>query len=262
MNVGWVLIGVEACMVMALLGMAYFLRQPDVQPLVPAPVEPKLKFSDRYPLKKHKEPQEVAVQSEGKGKGKGEVEGKGKGKGKGKVEETENQNQNQVEVQVQVQVQETEANRELRQVEEDDVPDTGKVVLRNLGVGEFEYWSDRSVSYPDLEAMARKWVLVFMHNRDDKDDKDDKGNADVYLERKRVVEAPAAPAAPAAKRFVEDENAVTFSVFAPLKTYAPAKAVVLEQANVYRWRGKVRDLPVKAKPEEPTLRYSDYKKNV
>ena len=239
MNVGWVLIGIEACMVMALLGMAYFLREPDVAPKVPAPVERKLKFSDLYPLKKPNEPQEVAVEGP-------------------------------------TPVQETEVNRELRQVEEDDVPDTGKVVLRNLGVGEFEYWSDRSVRYPDLEAMARKWVLVYMDEKEEKDkeDKEDKENKDiknVYLERKRVVEAPAkAPAAePDVKRFVEDgdsnaeDNKITFSVFAPLKTYAPAKPVVkLEQANVYRWRGKVRDLPVKAKPEEPTLRYSDYKKNV
>lgn len=159
--------------------------------------------------------------------------------------------------------EETEANREVRQVEE-EAPDSGRVVLRRVKAapaevataaakeeeaakeekgastgGEFEYWADRAVSYPNLEALARKWVLVYKE-------------PEAYVERKRVLEARPAPAPD--------------PVFANLKTYTAEAQVVIkvEQANVYRWRGKVREVPrpEPPAPERPTLRYGDFKKNV
>ena len=160
--------------------------------------------------------------------------------------------------------EETEANREVRQVEE-EVPDSGRVVLRRAKKGasaeaeakeaeakeakggstggstggEFEYWADRAVSYPNLEALARKWVLVYKE-------------PEAYVVRRRVLEArPASTPDP---------------VFANLKTYNAAAQVQVkvEQANVYRWRGKVREVPrpEPPQPERPTLRYGDFKKNV
>ena len=158
-------------------------------------------------------------------------------------------------------VEETEANRELKQVEE-EVPDSGRVVLRrgaahgaacgaacgaahgaDAGAKEtkeatgFEYWADRSVSYPNLEALARKWVLVYKE-------------PEAYVARRRVLEARPAPTAD--------------PVFASLKTYSAPTVVKVEQANVYRWRGKVREVPRTEPPplERPTLRYGDFKKNV
>jgi hypothetical protein len=129
---------------------------------------------------------------------------------------------------------ETAANVALHRVE-DDVANA-RVVLKSVGEGEFEYWADKAVSYPDLEALARKWALVF-------------GKVEVYKERKRVVTVrAAAPVDP---------------VFATLKTYAPPKVVTEEQANVYRWRGKLRDLDEVVVAVAPkAVSYSDYKKNV
>jgi hypothetical protein len=136
-------------------------------------------------------------------------------------------------------IEETLANLALVQVE-DDVPDSGRVVLRRAGVGEFEYWADRSVHYANLEALARKWTIVYQE-------------PETYLARKRVLEARPAPDRPVDKD----------SVFAPLKTYAAPTVVKVEQANVYRWRGRVREVPVPKNEEKPKeLRYSDFKKNV
>ena len=105
--------------------------------------------------------------------------------------------------------------------------------------GEFEYWADRAVSYPNLEALARKWVLVYKE-------------PEAYVVRRRVLEARPAP--------------TPDPVFANLKTYTAEAQVVIkvEQANVYRWRGKVREVPRPEPPptERPTLRYGDFKKNV
>jgi hypothetical protein len=134
--------------------------------------------------------------------------------------------------------EETEENLALRQVEE-DVPDTGRVFLRGAAKGEFDYWTDRPVSFPNLEALARKWTLVYQE-------------PDAYVERKRVLEA----------RPVQAPS--LDSVFAPLKSYAaPTTVVKLEQCNVYRWRGRAREVPLR-KIEEPVrpVRYSDFKKNV
>ena len=137
-------------------------------------------------------------------------------------------------------VEETENNIALRQVE-DDIPDSGLTVLRRLDVGEFEYWADKSVPFGNLEALARKWVLVY-------------NDLDSYVERKRVLELRSEPNLD--------------SVFAPLKTYKAATTVVKEEhCNKYRWRGRVREVPLQAeqtaKDEGPkNLRYSDFKKNV
>ena len=142
-------------------------------------------------------------------------------------------------------VEETENNVQLWQVEE-DVPDSGRTVLRRTdgAVGEFEYWADRSVSFANLETLARKWVLVY-------------NQPEVYLERKReIVVRPS----------VEDTAKTANSVFASLKTYKPSTVVKKEQCNVYRWRGKVREVPTLEKKVEETpvrtVRYSDFKKNV
>ena len=130
--------------------------------------------------------------------------------------------------------EETATNVALDRVE--DAVENQRVVLKSVAEGEFEYWADRAVSYPDLEALARKWALVF-----------DKRNT--YKERKRVVGVrAAAPVDP---------------VFATLKTYAPAKVVTEEQANVYRWKGKLRELDNAVVAVAPkTVSYSDFKKNV
>ena len=131
---------------------------------------------------------------------------------------------------------ETAANVALNRVEDDVSGTTGRVVLKSVAEGEFDYWADKAVSYPDLEALGRKWALVF-------------AAPNVYKERKRVVSVrAAAPVDP---------------VFATLKTYAPPKVVTEEQANVYRWRGKLResdDVVVAVAPK--AVSYSDYKKNV
>jgi hypothetical protein len=123
-------------------------------------------------------------------------------------------------------------------VVEDDVPNSGRVVLQWGKVdGEFEYWADKAVAYPNLEALARKWALV--HE-----------NLGSFKERKRVLkEVAAAP----------DVD----PVFATLKTYAPKPLAVEEQANVYKWRGKLRDMRAPLQPEPPkSIRYGDFKKNV
>ena len=135
---------------------------------------------------------------------------------------------------------ETETNLALQQVE-DDVPDSGRVVLRRVAVGEFDYWADRSVAFANLEALARKWSLVFREPT-------------AYVQRKRVLETR-----PAVQREAD-------SVFAPLKTYAATTVVKEEHCNLYRWRGRVREVPCpKDEKEEENvrpLRYSDFKKNV
>ena len=137
-------------------------------------------------------------------------------------------------------VAETEANLASQQVE-DDVPDSGRVVLRRVAVGEFDYWADRSVAFANLEALARKWSLVFREPA-------------AYVQRRRVLETR-----PAVQREPD-------SVFAPLKTYAATTVVKEEHCNLYRWRGRVREVPCpkdeKEKENTRSLRYSDFKKNV
>lgn len=147
---------------------------------------------------------------------------------------------------------ETDANKELGQVEEEDVPDSGRVVLRYVreAKGKFEYWADRSVSYPNLEALARKWVQVFRE-------------PDAYVERKRILQEEKEEEKEGAKAKKKPQE----SVFANLKTYAaPSKQVKLEEANVYCWRGKLREVPTRRTADESEapkmVRYSDYKKNV
>jgi hypothetical protein len=151
------------------------------------------------------------------------------------------------------QAEEIEANRALKQVEEDAVPDSGRVVLRWCGAaGEFEYWADRAVSYPNLEALARKWVLVYKEPT-------------AYVERKRVLQLQQQLHQQQQQQLQHQQSSPpAASVFAALKTYAPpTPAVKLEQANLYRWRGKGREVPTpEPEKERPTLRYSDYKKNV
>jgi len=117
---------------------------------------------------------------------------------------------------------------------EDEVPTSGNVVMRCLAAGEFEYWADKAVAYPNLEALARKWALVFEQK-------------EVFLERRRIVKAQAP---------VEVDP-----VFATLKTYTPRPVAVEEHANVYKWRGKLRDVPTPApQVQVKTLRYDDYKR--
>jgi hypothetical protein len=129
---------------------------------------------------------------------------------------------------------ETETNRQQMQVE-DDVEESGRVVLKNAREGEFEYWADKAVAYKNLEALARKWVLVF-------------DQVPMYKERQRFV--------------TTQEKAAPDPVFAALKTYKPI-VTVKEQANMYKWRGKLRDLvaPPTAPPER-VIRYADFKKKV
>jgi hypothetical protein len=130
---------------------------------------------------------------------------------------------------------ETEKN-EAEKLVEDEVPTSGSVVLRALAQGEFEYWADKAVAYPNLEALARKWALVF-------------DQREVFQERRRIFKAQAP---------VEVDP-----VFATLKTYTPRPVAVEEHANVYKWRGKLRDAPHKAAPQvlmPKTLRYDDYKR--
>lgn len=134
---------------------------------------------------------------------------------------------------------ETTANVALNRVEDDVFNGAAKnrVVLKSVAEGEFEYWADRAVGYPELEALGRKWALVFNARA-------------AYKERKRVVGVrEAAPVDP---------------VFASLKTYAPSKVVTLEQANVYRWKGKLRDVDgaAVAAVAPKAVSYSDFKKNV
>ena len=139
-------------------------------------------------------------------------------------------------------VEETENNIALKQVE-DEIPDSGLTVLRRIDVGEFEYWADKSVPFCNLEALARKWVLVYK-------------DVDSFVERKRVLELRSEP--------------TLDSVFAPLKTYkAPTTVVKEEHCNTYRWRGRVREVPALQLPQTTAvdnapknLRYSDFKKNV
>ena len=136
--------------------------------------------------------------------------------------------------------EETEENKGKQQVE-DEIENSGRVVLKSAEDG-FEYWADKAVAYPDLEALARKWVLVF-------------NQLSAYKERSRVVttKEPAPVKA-------QDQ------VFAVLKTYQTTPAVtVKEQANTYRWRGKLRDIPVPEtdpKPAPKPIKYGDFKKNV
>jgi hypothetical protein len=132
---------------------------------------------------------------------------------------------------------ETPANKLALQVE-DDVPNSGRVVMRCEGDGRFEYWADRAVSFAHLQTLARKWVLVF-------------SRLTAFNTRPVEAEAPA-------KTVPADE------VFAKFKNYQPKKPSLLgdQRTNVFRSRGRLLDLEAPANPPpERAVSYSEFKKN-
>ena len=128
---------------------------------------------------------------------------------------------------------ETSTNLLAGQVE--DATPNGRVVLR-LREGLFEYWADKPVQYKYLEAVARKYVIVF----------DCRGEyVNMFRELLNASEKAAVP-----------KN----DVFA---TFMKAKGVVNERANRYHWMGRLAELeppPPRALPKE--IRYADFKKKV
>jgi hypothetical protein len=128
----------------------------------------------------------------------------------------------------------------LAQRVEDATPD-GRVVMR-LQEGVFEYWADKTVAYKYLEAVARKYVIVYNRRSE---------YVNMFRELLKALNEPPPPPKPVDK------------VFAALRPVKVQKGLVNEKANRYHWMGRLAELDPPPPREMPkAIRYTDYKKKV
>jgi hypothetical protein len=131
-------------------------------------------------------------------------------------------------------------------VVEEKTPE-GLVVMR-FEAPVYHYWSAKAVTYKYLEAVARKYAIVF----------DARQNyVNIFRELLKNLEAQKTPAVQAAAD----------PLFAAFKTYAPLKpaGLVKNKCNVYKWRGTLKDflkeqMEKEKEPPPPPMSYAEFKK--
>ena len=129
-------------------------------------------------------------------------------------------------------------------VVEEDTPE-GRVIMKYDTNGKcFHYWSDKVKSYKYLEAVARKYCILYNCREN---------YINMFKELIKSMEV---------KKNIECKK--NDDVFVTFKNYENKtdNKIVNERANIYKWKATLQSF--RTVPKEPVkqIKYSDYKKNI
>lgn len=124
-------------------------------------------------------------------------------------------------------VEETEENKKRKMVEE-DTPDGNVKMMYDEYSQSFFYWSNKSITFKNLETVARKYVIMYECK-------------DLYIEKK-----------------VMNDSKMESKIFVQKNIKKPVMTV----GNVYKWIGKEYVEPKVEVVETKKISYLDYKKTI